>query len=424
MQKIIEKILAYFAKKAIKKYKPMVIGITGSVGKSSAKEATFAVLSRYFNVRRSLKNYNNELGLPLTILGRLSPGKSIIGWLRVFWMAIGTVLFPEKSYPEILILEMGADHPGDIDYLLSVAPCKIGVVTAVSPSHLEFFKSLDNIVKDKQRVVSFLPAKGCAILNADDEKVIAMQSKTSAKVLTYGLYEGADIRALEINLEQSLENGKLNLQGLRFKVSYQGAIVPFFLPNIVAESQVYAALAAVAIGLASDLNLLEIAENLKSYQPLPGRMKPIKGIKSTLIIDDSYNSSPKAALSALENFIKIKSNEEAQTWAVLGDMLELGETSREEHLAVGRLVVALGIDHLIAVGEEAKAIIEAAKRKGMDKEKIKHFEDAQSAGEYLKQNIKENDLILVKGSRAIELEVVVKKIMLSPQHADRLLIGH
>ncbi len=285
MKKFLEAILAFFARRTIRKYKPVVIGITGSVGKSSTKEAIYTVLDKYFKVRRSLKNYNNEIGLPLTILGRLSPSKSLAGWLRVFWMAVGTVAFPEKSYPKVLILEMAADHPSDIEYLINIAPCQIGIITAVSPTHLEFFKSVENVAKDKQKIISHLPPKGWAILNADDERVMAMKNQTEARILTYGLSEKADVRVVEINLGQELGEKRLEIRGLKFKVSYKGSTVPVFLPKILARSQVYSALAAIAVGLTLDLNLIEISEALKNYQPLPGRMKPIRGIKNSLIIE-------------------------------------------------------------------------------------------------------------------------------------------
>lgn len=297
MKKFFQKLLRYYAVKVLKKYGPFVIGVTGSVGKSSTKEAIYAVLKDRFNVRRSLKNYNNEIGLPLTVLGRLSPGKNLAGWLRVFWMALGSIWFPEKSYPKILILEMAADHPGDIKYLTKIAPCQIGVVTAIGPSHLEFFKNIDGIIKEKQGLVGHLPSNGWAILNADDPQVLAMKEKTKAKILTFGFCEEADVRAMEFKLEQ--ESGLENY-GIRFKIKYSGSMVPVFLPNVLGKSTVYAALAAAAVGATFGLNLIEIAESLKSFEPLPGRLRLLKGLKNTLIIDDTYNSSPNAVRAALE----------------------------------------------------------------------------------------------------------------------------
>lgn len=423
MKKIIHKFLRHYAIKILKKYKPFVIGITGSVGKSSTKEAIYVVLKNHFRVRRSLKNYNNEIGVPLTILGRLSPGKSLAGWLRVFWMAIGSIWFPEKFYPQILILEMAADHPGDIKYLTDIAACQIGIVTALGPSHLEFFKNIENVIKEKQIIASHLPSRGWAILNADDPRVLSMKEKTEAKILTFGLSEKADIRAVEIDIDQSLGSTNYPLiNGLRFKMKYGGSMVPVFLPNVLAKSSVYAALAAAAVGVTFDLHLIEIAEALKNFEILPGRMKPILGINQSLIIDDTYNSSPKAAASALETLKEIKIFSGAKKWVVFGDMLELGDNSEEEHRKIGELIAENGFDYLLIFGQEAKNIAEGAKKAGMAKDKIKIFEEKQVLGQFLKDGIQPGDTILVKGSQGVRMEQVVKELMLEPQKAKQLLV--
>jgi len=411
MRKFIQTLLKFFAKQAIKKYKPLIIGITGSVGKSSTKEAIYQVLKKYFVCRRNFKNYNNEIGVPLTILGQDAPGKNLIGWLKVFLNSLGIIIFPYKSYPKILILEMAADHPGDIKYLTKIAPCNIGIVTAIGPSHLEFFKNMENVIREKQVIISHLPPTGWAILNYDDEEVALMRNKTEAKILTYGLSEKADLKAVEIILDQEWENDKYKIKGLRFKVNYTGSIVPVFLPNIIARSQVYSVLSAIAVGVVLDLNLIEISESLSDLMPLPGRMKLIKGINDSLIIDDTYNSSPIAAQSALETLAEIKKQPDAKKWAVLGDMLELGAASRNEHLNLGKNVVKAGIDYLVVIGKEVKAVVEAAQEAGLDKDKIKIYQDSISAGENISQEIKKEDIVLIKGSRGIHMEEVVKRVV-------------
>jgi UDP-N-acetylmuramoyl-tripeptide--D-alanyl-D-alanine ligase len=421
-KKILQKILKFLAKRVIKKYKPFVIGITGSVGKSSTKEAVYAVLKSNFNVRRNLKNYNNEIGVPLTILGRLSPGKSFTGWLRVFWMALGSILFTEKSYPQILVLEMAADKPNDIAYLTKIAPCQIGIVTAIGPTHLEFFKSIENVIKEKEIIVTHLSTKGWAILNADDPNVLAMKEKVSAKVLTYGLSEKADIKGLEIEIDQNLDNDCPKINGLKFKIKYGGSIVPVFLPNILGKGLVYASLAATAVGIIFDLNLIEISEALEKIEPLPGRLRPIKGINNSLIIDDTYNSSPKAVLEALETVLEIKTKPLARKFIVLGDMLELGKKSVEEHKKIGEIVAQKNFDYLLTYGKESKNIYQSALENGMDQNKAKFFEEQKELIEFLKKEIKEGDVILVKGSQGMRMEKVVKEIMKEPNKAKQLLV--
>ncbi|MCK4554802.1 hypothetical protein KAU19_07680, partial [Candidatus Parcubacteria bacterium] len=196
MKKIIQLKLKILAKLILAKYKPDVIGITGSVGKTSTKEAIYTVLASKFKVRRNIKNYNNEIGLPLTIIGADSPGRSIIGWYIVFLKALKLILFKDKDYPKILVLEMGVDRPGDMKYLNNIVKCKVGVITSIGPVHLEFFGTINNIQKEKGGLIKNLTKSSWAVLNYDDEKVRQTGNNTEAQILTYGFNEKADVRAL------------------------------------------------------------------------------------------------------------------------------------------------------------------------------------------------------------------------------------
>jgi len=419
MKKIIQKFLKVLAKLIVKKYKPLIIGITGSVGKTSTKEAIFSVLKNRFSVRKSEKNYNNEIGLPLTIIGAESAGKSLFGWLKILWQAKKLILFPLKNYPQILILEMAADRPGDLEYLVSFAPPRISVVTAVAPVHLEFFKSLENIAQEKSVLVKCLPSSGQAILNADDERVYQMKDKTDAKVLTYGFSSRADIMAFDWENDFGVLESK-ELIGVRFKINYKGKIIPVFLPYVLGKQQTYAALAAIGVGLSLKMNLIEIVESLKEYNPPPGRMRLIAGVKRTLIIDDSYNASPLAVIMALDVLKKIPSK--GRKFVVLGDMLELGSYSTKAHFEVGEKVASLDPDYLVAVGENAKNIIEGARKQGMPLEKIFHFFQSDDAAKFLKNIIQSGDVILVKGSQRMRMEKIVKELMAYPEKARELLV--
>jgi len=423
MIKLLHKILAYFAKKIIKKYNPLVIGVTGSVGKSSTKEAIYTVLRSKFNVRRSLKNYNNEIGVPLTIFGSLSPGKNIKGWTSIF-LKIGKMLLFRVNYPKILILEMAADHPGDIKYLTNIAPPKIGVITATGLAHAEFFKNINSVAKEKQNLIINLEKKDWAILNIDDEKVKAMINKTSAQVLTFGLSEKADIRATEIHLCQELLSDAIpKIKGLTFKVHYKGSIVPVFLPKTISQAQIYSALGAIAVGLALKLNLIDIVRILSNrYKPLPGRLTMIRGIQGTLILDDTYNSSPQAVKLALSSLDKVKIAPGARKWVVLGDMLELGELSKKAHQEIGQRLHKINFDYLIVVGEKAKQISETAKCSKMPQTRIFNFKNSLEAGDFLQSKICKGDIILIKGSQGVRLEKIVKKLMLKPKQAKELLV--
>ncbi|MEK7131544.1 MAG: UDP-N-acetylmuramoyl-tripeptide--D-alanyl-D-alanine ligase [Patescibacteria group bacterium] len=408
------------SKKILKKYKPDIVGITGSVGKTSAKEAIAAVLQNKFTVRRSTKNYNNEIGLPLTIIGvDKTPGKSIWGWVTVLLKAKKIILKRDKNYPEILVLEMGADKPGDIEYLTEFAPCKVGVLTFISHAHTEFFKTLKKIAQEKRIIISHLRQDGFAVLNFDNELVMQSVSTTKAEVVTYGFKEGADLRVTDVNILKDEQIGWPT--GLNFKVLYKGSVVPVYLPGVIAKSAISAALSGLAVGTVFGVNLVEGAQALSKLEGLPGRMRLIPGIKNTLIIDDTYNSSPEAAKAALEALAQVAIKDGAERYAVLGDMLELGLETENFHRELGFKVAELGVDNLITVGEAAKYIAQAAKEAGLDEHRATSFANSREAGRFLQEKLKEGDVVLAKGSQGGRLEKLVKEIMAEPLLAHSLL---
>lgn len=420
LKNLLQTIIRDLAKRILAKYKPDVIGITGSVGKTSSKEAIAYVLQSKFSVRRTLKNYNNEIGLPLTIIGiEKSPGKSILGWLGVIWKAKKLLLARDNNYPEVLVLEMGADKPGDIEYLTEIAPCKVGVLTFISHAHTEFFKTIKKISQEKRIIISHLKQDGFAVMNFDNEMVMQNIGATKAEVLTYGFKDGADLRATDVNLIKDAQTGWPS--GLNFKVLYKGNVVPVFLPGVISKSSISAALAGLAVGTIFGVNLVEGSQALSKLQRLPGRMRLIEGVKHALVVDDSYSSSPEAAKTALEALAQIEARPEARRYAVLGDMLELGTETENAHRELGFKVAELGLDFLITVGEAAKHIAQAAKEAGMEENKIASFANGGEAGRFSQEKIKEGDLVLVKGSQGIRLERVVKEIMAEPLQASNLL---
>lgn len=417
MRKIIQYILKILSKKILDKYKPEIIGITGSVGKTSTRDAVKRILEKDYNVRANIKNYNNEIGVPLTIIGEKSPSKSIFGWLDIIGKGIKLILTTDKNYPRILILEMGADRIGDIEYLVSFVRCNIAIVTNISESHLEFFHTVQKIEKEKRKIVENLKQENFAILNMDLDLTRNMKDKTNAKVITFGFEKGANARAVDAVV--SYYNGKPN--GVSFKLICNGNVVPIFMPKILGFSQIYSALAAVAVGTIYKINLLSIAKRLEKFAPPKGRMNLVKGVKQTLIIDDTYNSSPLAVESALEIMQEIKLPEGMKKIAVLGDMLELGNRSQEYHKKVGIKVVENGIDILITKGEAARNIAKGAITAGMNKNKVFSFSRNSEAGRFLQETISKNDLILIKGSQGMRMEKIVKEIMAYPLKAKDLL---
>ncbi|MFA6995040.1 MAG: Mur ligase family protein [Patescibacteria group bacterium] len=423
LNKILQFILKFVSKLILEKYQPIIIGITGSIGKTSAKEAIYLLLKDQQNVRMSSKNYNNELGLPLTIIGEISAGHDLLAWLLLFFRTVKLILIKDKNYPRVLILEMGADRPGDIAYLTAIAPPAVGVVTGVSYSHLEYFGSLLGIKKEKQVLIENITSqhnRGLAVLNYDNDSTRDMATVSKARVLTYGLQAGADLRAQDVVF--NFAKGNYELSGLNFKLNYNGSVVPVFMPQVMTESAIYAALAAAAVGIYFDLNLVEIARVLNDFSLPPGRMNVLPGIKHSFIIDDTYNSSPAAALAALDILGRIKVDESAAKYAILGDMLELGTYTEEGHRLVGAKIVASGISRLIAVGEKSKDIIFGATTAGLADDYIWHFDRSEAVGQFLSTRLKAGDVVLVKGSQGMRMEKVVKDIMAEPSRAAELLV--
>lgn len=420
MKKILQFKLKILSKLILKKYQPVVIGITGSIGKTSAKDAIFEVLKDKLRVRTSIKNYNNEIGLPLTVIGQESPGRSFLGWATLFFKAIWLCIFRDNKYPQVLVLEMGVDRPGDMDYLTSIAPVNVGVVTAVSYSHIEYFGSIVNIKKEKQVIIEKLQAKGLAILNFDNEYTKEMASVSKERILSYGLKEGANLQAQDIVYNFTKDG--YDLFGINFKLNYNGSIVPVAMKNVMAETALYAALAAAAVAIYFDFNLVEVAQALGNFSLPKGRMNLLPGIKHTFIIDDTYNSSPEAALAAVDVLGRIKIDEAANKYAVMGDMLEIGSYTEEGHQLVGKKIASSGINQLIAVGEKARGFIRGAKEEGMEDDYIFYFDHPEEAAHFLQNRIKAGDVLLVKGSQGARMEKVVKELMAEPERAAELIV--
>ncbi|MBF0385878.1 MAG: UDP-N-acetylmuramoyl-tripeptide--D-alanyl-D-alanine ligase [Candidatus Omnitrophica bacterium] len=412
MNKIIQLILKILAKAIIYKHRPKIIGITGSVGKTSTKEFVYQVLFKKYRVRKNIKNYNNEIGLPLTIIGLESPGRSISGWLKLFFKSL-EVLF-KKGYPEILVLEMGIDKPGDMAYLLSIVKCDVGILTRIGYSHLEYFKTIEKVREEKGLLVKSLDEKNWAVLNYDDENVRSLATETHANVLTYGSNDLAIVKAQNIRFEK---HG--NSFGSEFDVVYKN-IVHVSLDGLVGKPVIEASLAAACVGMIFDIDPSEIPLALKEINPIAGRMNFIAGQNDSIIIDDTYNASPQSTIAALNTAKEIDA--EGRRIAVLSDMLELGEKAEEGHREVGKRVAELGFDILIAVGKDSYFTALSAKIAGMDPNNVFYFKEHGEVPEFLLKSIQPADLILVKGSQGMRMEKIVKQIMAEPEKAGELLV--
>ena len=410
-KKIVIAILKLEAKMILARFKPKIIAVTGTVGKTSVKEAVALVLGSEFNVRKSEKSYNSEIGVPLTIIGAQTGWGSFKQWLAVIFKGLKVFLLA-GDYPKFLVLEMGVDRPKDMEKMVSWVKPYVAVITAVGtiPVHVQYFSGPEELISEKRKLVECLNDNNWAVLNIDDKAVSSFRKNTKAQTITYGFSESADLVA---------SNYKMDGEGIVFKVSYKGNIVPVKLAQFFGRHNVYTALSAIGAGLACGVNLVKSVEAVSKMKPPLGRMNLLEGVNGSLIFDDSYNSSPIAAEAAIEVLSEYPAK---RRLAVLGDMKELGEFSHSEHERIGELLRAKDVWLLFTVGQEAEFIAEGARRSGFDAFKIFEFSDSSEAGEAVKNIIQEGDLILVKGSQSARMEKIVEKIMAHPENKENLLV--
>lgn len=419
---LIEQYLGWCTKRALTRARPLVIAVAGSVGKTSTKTAIGVALGAYeadSPVVASKKNYNNELGVPLTVFECDAPGRSPFKWLRLLWRAKYFALFG-KLPAAIYVLEMGTDHPGDLDYLLSIAPPHISVLTAIGPEHTEFFGSVEGVAQEEASVLRALPSKGVAITNADDLEIQKITLPAETKRLTFGADDMATARILMTSVALDDEPSRC---GLDVAVAMFGTTYHFRLHRSVGRPQAYAAAAALAVVAALDGDEREAAQRLEeAFDGAPGRMRLIEGIKHTWLIDDAYNSSPLAALSALRDLKNFPVTLAGRRIAALGDMLELGNLAERAHTDIGRAVAENGIDMLVACGTLAHAVADAATEAGLSDDCVFTFATSAEAGRFIQDRMKENDVVLIKGSQGARMERITRELMAHPDQAEPLLV--
>lgn len=414
--KRLQNVLKVLARLTIKRYRPFIIGVTGSAGKTSTKSAIYAVLSSDFAVRMGKGNLNNELGLPLVILGDYKTSGGVFFWLKVLFFGSGGLIW-RKNYPHILILEYGADKPGDMDYLLTITKPNLAVITAVGeiPVHVEFYHGPEGVAKEKGKLASSVGSDGSVVLNLDDPFVADMKDLTRGNVMTYGFSEMADLKISNF-MNRSDEDG--TPLGVSFKLETGDNFVPVKIDGSLGRARAYSAAAAAAVGLIKGMNLVKISETLTQYESEPGRCRPLEGVKNTNLIDDTYNSSPIAVASALEILKDIPAPRKV---AILGDMAELGQYTNYTHEEAGKLVEE-SADVLVTVGDKGKFIADGASKHGLSKNNIYSFTDAEETIKNIKDIIEPHDLILIKGSQSMRMEKIVLEIMAHPEEASRLLV--
>jgi UDP-N-acetylmuramoyl-tripeptide--D-alanyl-D-alanine ligase len=367
------KALQELARKVLQEYPVKVIGITGSIGKTTTKEFTSCLLSQDFKVLKSEGNLNNHLGVPLSLLKL-------------------------EDDHDVAVLEMAMSSPGEIQSLTQIAPPDIAVITNVNPVHLQFFKNIDEIALAKKEILDGMKKDGTAVLNGDDELVMKIAKHWKGKTLLFGLSEECDVRARNIR--------KNEWDGIAFELIYGKKQVEIRLPFYY-ERILYNFLASAAVSSALSVPLDSLRAGAQALKPLPMRGVLLRLRKNIHLIDDSYNSNPVALESALKGLAELPAKRRI---AVLGDMLELGEREAEFHTEAGKQVAQSGWNILVAAGPLSSHMVDGALSAGMRKEQTFHFENSAAAAGKIRSLIQKGDLILIKGSRGMMMEKVVEQL--------------
>lgn len=396
--------------------KPRIVGVTGSVGKTSTKDAIFTAFSSCVRVRKSDKSFNSDVGVPLTILGLPNAWRNLYGWLKNIVRGLWPVYF-QKNYPQWLILEVGADRPGDIERIATWVRPDVTVITLLPdvPVHIEYFKTPEEVIREKMFLAHAIVEGGMLVGNGDDAAIVDAFKKTGKQYLLYGFSEQAHVVAHEYAVRYEGVDSAKRPVGISVCVTVEGETYTILLDGLLGKQHVYPILAALACTKAVGLSLQLAAAALCTHIGAPGRMRLHAGMNNSTIIDDTYNASPAAvsmALSALKELSVV-----GRKIVVLGDMLELGTYSVAEHQAIGR--EAAFADVVVTVGPRARDIALTAGTAGVDAMHIIECADATAAGAHVASILKEGDVVLVKGSQGIRMEKTVAHLL-----ADRALAPH
>ena len=416
LKSIIVALITFEAKMVLKKYKPTIVVVTGSVGKTSMKDAIATVLGSQFFIRKSDKSFNSETGVPLTVLGCENPWNSHVLWSKVLIEGF-LLLISKNHYPKILVLEVGADKPGDVKGMMKWITPDVVVVTKLPtiPVHVEAYASPDETREEEFSPAHALTSEGTLIYSKDDEFADELAKGVSTNVVTYGFSKEADIVGVYGGL---VYNGNTP-EGFTADISRGGQKECVVVHGAAGKHQLYPALGAYAVGLSFDLTPAQICESIKKYSPPQGRMRLHAGINNSLLIDDSYNASPVAVVAALDTLSEIEAS--GEKIVVLGDMLELGTFSMDEHINIGRYA-AKKADFLITVGFRAKGIADGANKARMAKKNMEHFNTSEEATEFLKEKVRAGDVVLVKGSQGIRMERITETLLEDKSKAKELLV--
>ncbi len=415
-KRIIVGIMSFEARILLARKKPHIIAITGSVGKTSTKDAIYAVVKERVRARKSEKSFNSDIGVPLSILGLPNAWSNPFGWIKNIFEGMFIAL-TTNDYPQWLVLEVGVDRPGDMAAITSWVKPDVVVLTRLPdmPVHVEFFGTPEQVIQEKLHLVRALKEDGVLVYNNDDERVRTEAAQVRQKTIGYSRYSLSDFTASADKV--IYDNGRA--AALECMLTHGGEAAVMRVEGSLGVQHAYNYAAAVAVGSILGISVSDAVDALHAHVPPPGRMRIIAGLKDTLILDDTYNSSPVAMERSLQTLKEVKGV--SRRIAVLGDMLELGQFSVLAHQTAGEQVASCA-DILVTVGVRARGIAKGALVAGMAEERIFQYEDAVQAGKELQTLIEPGDVILIKGSQGLRMERTVEEIMAEPEKAEELLV--
>jgi len=420
MKEYIKIFLGYLASLVLKKYKPKIIVIIGSVGKTSTREMIYSLLSKKHFVRKNEKSFTNQIGIPLVIIGGGFEGNIFITLLKNIKTAF-FILIKKVNYPKYLILEIDNDKPADLETVKKMFTPDYVVVTAIgeTPPHVEVFGSKEEVIQSYRNYLQSIPQKTEIVFNKDDNNTRILSEEKDNQKIACTINGDGDINADNIKYLYGKIDKMSVPTGISCDIGMKNLKQNLIIFDSIGYHSQYATLLACGVGVLFNLGFYESLEVLAKYKPLPGRMRIIPGIKDTVIIDDSYNSSPVAISESLKAFGDLKVN--GNKIVVIGDMLELGRYSAEEHKKIAPKIKDIS-DFTICVGIRARLIKEELLNLGYPKEKIEYFNDSVEAGKFLQTNIQKGDCIFIKGSQSVRMEKTVEEIMRHPEDKKDLLV--
>lgn len=411
-KKTIITLLTLEAKAVLKRFKPKVIAVTGSVGKTSTKDATYTILTPLVNVIKNEKSFNGDIGVPLSILELPNAWNNYFKWIEN--SVRGGARLLKKTYAPYIILEVGADKPKDISSIARWIKPHYAIFTRFPevPVHVEFFDSKEQVIQEKKMLARYTRKNGVLILNHDDPHVLAMQDEFPQNVRTYGEDMHAFVRLASFAVEK--KDGVYTGVGV---ISHKEQTYHFSLPKILAKTQVLSALPGIIIALEEGFSFEQACTAISLLKPTLGRLSVVSGINDSILIDDTYNSSPVAAMNSIDTLASLP--EAKRRIAVLGDMMELGVYAEEEHRKLGAYA-ARHVDMLLTVGSRSKFIHDEAIKNNA--KNARFFDTPEKVGEYIREIAKPGDVFLFKASQSIRLERALKMCLHNQDDAETYLV--